>query len=891
MIRDSEEEFSGTPKAKKASLSDCSDPFSAPDLLEVLNSGKFGSVSNDIKDLLARRRLILDSYSVVHPRLSRNSEGKEILKAKQAYVPLANENVIKLDKAPSGKDDLAKSFPIIILDSDDEETVMKSCLDQSGEIILGEAAEESSVREVEDKCHASNEMTQVGTRHDGENEYNGSTNIYVGEENDAAIEDENETRQDGARLAGGSESCESKGVYVGVEDEGGGHPQSDHDYDCLNDIWKEMDIASECSKDAAVDPQAEPDKMMRQGGEDCDHSYVLKDDLGYVCRICGVIDRKIETIIEFQYIKGTKSRRTYFHESRITNDRESTQKFSSGVKKPGQDFSVTEIVVHPRHGKQMKPHQVEGFNFLSRNLVSKNPSGCIMAHAPGSGKTFMIISFVQSFLARYPHARPLVVLPKGILGTWKKEFKRWQVEDIPLYDFYSVKADNRSQQLEVLQRWVEEKSVLFLGYKQFSSIVCDNKSSKTAGTCQEILLTCPSILILDEGHTPRNENTDVLNSLRKIQTPRKVVLSGTLYQNHVKEVFNIVDLVHPKFLKSENSRAIMRRILSRLPRAKTHQRTNDAFYELVESTLKDENFKMKVNIIQDLREMTGNILHYYRGDFLDELPWLIDFTVFLNLSPRQKHEVKKLNRLSSKFKISSDGCALYVHPQLRCLLNSLTRRERDRFNDATIDHALERVEVEEGVKAKFFLNMLGLCKASGEKLLVFSQYVQPLKFLERLVATTKGWRLGEEIFVVTGDSNSEDRERSMDRFNTSPNARVFFGSIKACGEGISLVGGSRIIILDVHLNPSVTRQAIGRAFRPGQEKKVYTYRLVAADSPEEEDHLVCFRKELIAKMWFEWNKYCGQEEFEMESCNVRDCGDEFLESPKLSQDVKVLYKR
>ena len=42
---------------------------------------------------------------------------------------------------------------------------------------------------------------------------------------------------------------------------------------------------------------------MRESEEDCDHSSVLKDDLGYVCRICGVIDRGIETIFEFQYNK------------------------------------------------------------------------------------------------------------------------------------------------------------------------------------------------------------------------------------------------------------------------------------------------------------------------------------------------------------------------------------------------------------------------------------------------------------------------------------------------------------------------------------------------------------------------------------------------------------
>ena len=54
----------------------------------------------------------------------------------------------------------------------------------------------------------------------------------------------------------------------------------------------------------------------------------------------------------------------------------------------------------------------------------------------------MIISFMQSFLAKSSQARPLVVLPKGILVTWKKEFLTWQVKDTLLYDFYSVKADS-----------------------------------------------------------------------------------------------------------------------------------------------------------------------------------------------------------------------------------------------------------------------------------------------------------------------------------------------------------------------------------------------------------------------------------------------------------------
>jgi DNA repair and recombination RAD54-like protein len=174
---------------------------------------------------------------------------------------------------------------------------------------------------------------------------------------------------------------------------------------------------------------------------------------------------------------------------------------------------------------------------------------------------------------------------------------------------------------------------------------------------------------------------------------------------------------------------------------------------------------------------------------------------------------------------------------------------------------------------------------------VFSQYLLPLKYLEKLAMKWKGWSLDKEIFVISGDSTTEQRECSMETFDNSPDAKIFFGSIKACGEGISLVGASRIIILDVHLNPSVTRQAIGRAFRPGQKKKVYVYRLIAADSLEEQDHSTCFKKELISKMWFEWNEYCGDRAFEVETLDVKKCGDLFLESPLLGEDVKALYKR
>lgn len=55
------------------------------------------------------------------------------------------------------------------------------------------------------------------------------------------------------------------------------------------------------TQDIASDPTS--DELYRETEEECDHSFVLKDDIGYVCRVCGVIQRGIETIFDFQYIK------------------------------------------------------------------------------------------------------------------------------------------------------------------------------------------------------------------------------------------------------------------------------------------------------------------------------------------------------------------------------------------------------------------------------------------------------------------------------------------------------------------------------------------------------------------------------------------------------------
>uniref|UniRef100_A0A8R7UJ50 SNF2 N-terminal domain-containing protein n=1 Tax=Triticum urartu TaxID=4572 RepID=A0A8R7UJ50_TRIUA len=77
-----------------------------------------------------------------------------------------------------------------------------------------------------------------------------------------------------------------------------------------------------------------------------------------------------------------------------------------------------------------------------------------------------------------------------------------------------------------------------VGYTRFSWIIDSDGGAPLQ--LLEMLLMFPNLLIMDEGHTAWNESTNVLESLRRVHTP--LVLSDTLSQNHVAEVFNILNL-------------------------------------------------------------------------------------------------------------------------------------------------------------------------------------------------------------------------------------------------------------------------------------------------------------------------------------------------------------
>jgi len=114
----------------------------------------------------------------------------------------------------------------------------------------------------------------------------------------------------------------------------------------------------------------------------------------------------------------------------------------------------------------------------------------------------------------------------------------------------------------------------------------------------------------------------------------------------------------------------------------------------------------------------------------------------------------------------------------------------------------------------------------GHKALVFSQFTSFLSIVRK--------RLEEQgIDYEYLDGKTRDRQAPVERFQNDPKCKLFLVSLKAGGQGLNLTAAEYVFLLDPWWNPAVEAQAIDRAHRIGQSRRVFAYRLITRDTVEE----------------------------------------------------------
>ncbi|KAJ1033611.1 hypothetical protein NDA13_001598 [Ustilago tritici] len=131
-------------------------------------------------------------------------------------------------------------------------------------------------------------------------------------------------------------------------------------------------------------------------------------------------------------------------------------------------------------------------------------------------------------------------------------------------------------------------------------------------------------------------------------------------------------------------------------------------------------------------------------------------------------------------------------------------------------------------KWKVLTGLLSQWHADGDKVLLFSTNMRLLQFIEFFLA-----REGHNFLRLDGSTPQPRRQQLVNQFNRDSSIFVFVISTTAGGTGLNLTSANRVVVFDPHWNLSHDLQAMDRAYRFGQSRDVYVYRLIGAGSLEE----------------------------------------------------------
>uniref|UniRef100_M1B5D9 ATP-dependent helicase n=1 Tax=Solanum tuberosum TaxID=4113 RepID=M1B5D9_SOLTU len=342
----------------------------------------------------------------------------------------------------------------------------------------------------------------------------------------------------------------------------------------IDNLFVEMNMCIEELHIGFTNPSVSP----MQSGQlsDCqmeNHHLVLDEQIGLICSVCPYVHLESKYICP-PFAQRTRGRyeRKYFEESPSLLD--------------VHGFRVSDFygegtvwdLVHQIAKATMYFHQCEGFEFMWNNIAGDitlerlreplfvSKGGCIISHPPGTGKTRLTIVFLQSFLKLFPQCRPVIIAPSNLLLKWEAEFQKWAV-DIPFHnlnnkDFslkedegtvgvfnclsHAVKKNPHLKRMVKLQSWAKSQSVLGISYDLFRILTGEDGEGYAKET-REILLKSPGLLVLEEGLNGWNEQSLVWKALRKVETEKRILLSGTPFKNNIKDLYNTLCVVSPKF--------------------------------------------------------------------------------------------------------------------------------------------------------------------------------------------------------------------------------------------------------------------------------------------------------------------------------------------------------
>ncbi|MCQ2740303.1 MAG: DEAD/DEAH box helicase [bacterium] len=435
---------------------------------------------------------------------------------------------------------------------------------------------------------------------------------------------------------------------------------------------------------------------------------------------------------------------------------------------------------------EFREYQIKGFNWLWF-LYQYGLNG-ILADDMGLGKTLQALTLLQKAKEVDGAMPTLVIAPTTVVFNWEAEIQKFT----PSLSCLKITGADRKK----LFKEIPNYDIVITSYALVRRDIEKLKKFKFR------------YVILDESQNIKNAISQTAQSVKELVSDHKLALSGTPIENKLEELWSVFDFLMPGFLfnVAEFNYRYVAPIMERQDKT-------------VEKRLKLQIFpfilrRMKRDVAKDLPDKVENMAYC---ELTDEQK---DF--YLEVLDSTKEELFKSIELNG------------LEKSRMSIFSALLRLRQICCHPKLYDKEHVKGVIPSG-KFEYLKGMLEQIIQEKHRVLLFSQFVDMLDII-------KAWLEREAIPYEYLTGKTKDRQAAVENFNNNPNIPIFLISLKAGGTGLNLTGADYVIHYDPWWNPAVEDQATDRAYRIGQTKKVFVYRLITKNTVEEKIQKIKGRK-------------------------------------------------
>jgi superfamily II DNA or RNA helicase len=436
---------------------------------------------------------------------------------------------------------------------------------------------------------------------------------------------------------------------------------------------------------------------------------------------------------------------------------------------------------------KLRTYQQLGAEWIS--FLYENGFGGLLCDDMGLGKTHEVMAFMLYLRKHRKIKKPfLVVCPTTVLSHWSEKIR----DHAP-----GLKAVVYHGGLRDIDSAFDTGDVLLTSYGILRRDIRVLRK-RTFG-----------LVVFDEIQHIKNRLTQSYLAAIRIRTRMKLGLTGTPIENTLDELKALMDLVIPGYLGRDE--AFKTRYVNPIEQNLKSPRRRELSRLISPFTLR----RLKTTVLSELPPKIEDI----RTCRLSE----DQVKLYRDAVSNRGHELVQLLR-------KPKGSVPYMH-----IFALLTLLKQICNHPATVKTGRDNYDQFQSGKWELFKELLAESLDSGQKVVVYSQYLNMIRIMEKHLALN-------EVDFATLTGASRNRGNIIDRFNNDPTCRVFVGSLKAGGIGIDLVAASVVIHYDRWWNAAREDQATDRVHRIGQKRAVQVFKLVTEGTLEEKISAIIEKK-------------------------------------------------